>query len=298
MVDALYRTFPFDLIHAHFVYADGVVASRLAQRFSVPYVITDQAPWLPWLDRRCLREVAVPAARQAAALTCVSEFLRSTIHHYLGPTAPVAVIPNGVDEHLFMPGDEDARDVSQIAYIGLINFNKGIDVLLDAMTRIVARDDRARLVLVGGSYYRNTQIQEERLRQRAQEMALTERVTFLGRLPPAEVARIMRESAVVVLPSRAETFGSVLIEALASGTPVVATASGGPEEIVTEDVGRIVPVGDAEALADALVDVMANADSYEPERLRTYALSRYRWSTIAEQYLHVYADALELGAQR
>ena len=289
--DNIYPEFGFDLIHAHFVHPDGVAAARLAKRYGVPFLITDQAPWVPWLDRPSVRRVAVPAARQAAALTCVSEYLRGTMRHHLGPNVPIEVIPNGVDADSFAPGDESRRDPNLIAYVGLINFNKGIDVLLEAMTHIARRNARARLVLVGGSYYRNTQLQEERLRRRARELSLDDRVTFAGRQPPAEVARVMRESAVVVLPSRAETFGSVLIEALASGTPVVATRSGGPEDIVTSDVGRLVPVGDPHALADALVAVLSRRDLYEPSKLRRYALDHFRWSIVADAYQRLYAEA-------
>jgi teichuronic acid biosynthesis glycosyltransferase TuaC len=291
LAERLHRTAPFDLIHAHFIYPDGVVASRLAKRWGVPFVVTDQAPWEPWLDRRCIRSAAVPAARAAAHLVCVSEFLRSTIRHYLGESADVEVIPNGVDPDAFPLGPAAERAGRQIAYVGLINFNKGIDVLLEAMKLVAEEDADAHLVLVGGSYYRNTHLQEERLRHRASELGLDDRVTFAGRRRPQEVARVMRQSAVLTLPSRAETFGSVLIEALASGTPVVASASGGPQEVVDDSVGRIVPVGDAPRLAEALLEVLAKPERYPHERLRAYALERYAWPSVAERYLHLYRRA-------
>jgi len=291
--------FPFDLIHAHFIYPDGVVASRLAERYDVPFVVTDQAPWKPWLERRSIRRPALSAALEAARLACVSEMLKETMRHYLGPDARVDVIPNGVDDEMFRPvDDEGERNPGQIAYVGLINYNKGFDTLLEAMPRVVARNDRAKLVVVGGSYYRNTRLQEQALRRRAGTPGLDGHIVFVGRRPPEEVARIMRESAVVVLPSRAETFGAVLVEALASGTPVVSTASGGPEEIVTEDVGRLVPIGRPDALADALLDVLESREQFSAQRLRQYALERYRWSTIAEQYRRIYAEVLADHARR
>jgi glycosyltransferase involved in cell wall biosynthesis len=215
------------------------------------------------------------------------------MRHYLGDGPRVDVIPNGVDGDVFTPEASSAgRYPDQIAYVGLINFNKGIDVLLHAMRHVAAQNERARLVLVGGSYYRNTRLQEEQLKAMSRELGLDGRVEFAGRKSPEEVARFMRESAVLVLPSQAETFGAVLFEALASGTPVVATASGGPQEIVTDDVGRLVPIDDAEALADALLDVLAHRDRFEPERLRAHALDRYSWSAIADQYMTMYREVL------
>jgi glycosyltransferase involved in cell wall biosynthesis len=292
LADRLRREFPFDVVHAHFAYADGVVAAELAERYGVPFLVTDQAPWYPWLERDCVREAVLPAARAAARLVCVSEFLRSTMRRYLPADVRVDVIPNGVDADAFSLARPGERKRDQIAYVGLINFNKGIDVLLEAMVRVARANERARLVLVGGSYYRNTRLQEDRLKERAQELGLGACVDFVGRRRPDEVSRYMRESGVVVLPSRVETFGAVLVEALASGTPVVATESGGPQEIVTDEVGRLVPTEDPDALAGALLDVLAHGDSFPPERLRRFAVERYSWSSVADRYLDLYRSVL------
>jgi glycosyltransferase involved in cell wall biosynthesis len=143
-------------------------------------------------------------------------------------------------------------------------------------------------MLVGGSFYRNTRRQEENLRRRAKDLALGDRVTFAGRKPPEEVARLMSGSAVVVLPSRAESCGAVLVEALACGTPVVATRCGGPEDIVTPDVGELVPVGDAEALADALSRSLADPMRYDAAYLRAHAVSRFGWDPIVEAIRRTY----------
>jgi teichuronic acid biosynthesis glycosyltransferase TuaC len=155
------------------------------------------------------------------------------------------------------------------------------------------RDEPARLLLVGGAHYRDTRIQAERLRKLADELRLGERVSFLGVRPPQEVAALMHESAVVVLPSRAESFGSVLIEALACGTPVVATSCGGPEDIVNPSVGRLIPYGDPELLAGALTAVLADGERYDPAELSAYALERFGTRTIAERYHRLYLDAVE-----
>src|SRR5262249_10768167 len=211
----LYRRRPFDLIHAHYIYPDGVVARRLSQRYEVPYGVTDQAPWRPWLDRRSVRRAAIPAARDAASLTVVSRYLRDTVFHYLGSEVDVRVIPNGVDGDEFsLPRPGEHRDQDQILFVGWVNYNKGIDVLLDSMIKVRQSLPDARLVLAGGSVYRNTWLQEQELRARAAQLDLGVCVEFLGPQDPEEVARLMRTSAVLVLPSRAETFGAVLVEAL------------------------------------------------------------------------------------
>jgi len=287
--DRLHEEQPFDLIHAHFIYPDGAVAHRLATRYSVPFVVTEHAPWTGWLDRPGVARRAIPAARAAAAILAVSRSVEATIRSYAGDGPHVEVVPVGVDTQRFQLGT-GPRAPDRILFVGFINYVKGIDVLLDAMAILRERELPGRAVLVGGSFYRNTRLQEEELRHRADELALGESVTFLGRRPPEEVARLMAESAVVVLPSRAESFGAVLVEALACGTPVVATRCGGPEDIVTPEVGELVSVGDAGALAGALSRVLAESQRYPPSRLRAYALERFAWDRVVDDIDTIYRE--------
>jgi glycosyltransferase involved in cell wall biosynthesis len=300
VADRLHAEAPFDLIHAHFIYPDGVAAARLARRYGIPFVVTDQAPWYPWLEHRCVRQPAVAAARDAAALTCVSSYLRDTMRGYLGEAVPIEIIPNGVDEEEFAAPELPLVDRDeQVLFVGFVNFNKGVDTLIAAMERVVASRPQARLVIVGGSFYRKTRLEEEQLRAIAVGSKVSTSVTFVGRQGPAEVARLMRESSVFVLPSRAETFGAVLVEALASGTPVVATRSGGPEDFVNDAVGRLVPIGDAEALGAAIVQVLEQRTRYDSDALRRYALDNFRWSAIAARYVALYERILgvSIGAE-
>src|SRR5262249_62336963 len=141
-------------------------------------------------------------------------------------------------EECFRPPENEAgRKGNQILYVGVLNFNKGLDVLLHATQKLVQRQPEARLILLGGFFYRNTRLQAQCIQRLAHDLGLDAHVEFVGMKPPAEVARYMQESALLVLPSRRESFGSVLVEALACGTPVVATRCGGPEDIVNDSVG-------------------------------------------------------------
>jgi teichuronic acid biosynthesis glycosyltransferase TuaC len=96
----------------------------------------------------------------------------------------------------------------------------------------------------------------------------------------------------VVLPSRRESFGAVLIEAMACGTPVVATRCGGPEEVVTPDVGRLVPPNDSAALTAALAEVLDHPDVYDRATLRRSALQRFGVRTVGARLADQYAAAL------
>jgi glycosyltransferase involved in cell wall biosynthesis len=236
------------------------------------------------------RRQAVNAAKSIAFHIAVSTHVRSTIAHFTGTTDRIRVIPIGVDGTVFCPQRAQSKP-RQILFVGFINYNKGVDILLKAMQQLVKRQPDVRLVLVGGSVYRNTRLQQEDLQKMAEEMNLGGRVSFVGPKSPEEVGRHMRESALLVLPSRRESFGAVLVEALACGTPVVATRCGGPEDIVTDKVGVLVPPEDVNALAQGIEHVLENRSAYSEPQLRQYALRRFSWDRVVDDTVAVYREA-------
>jgi glycosyltransferase involved in cell wall biosynthesis len=243
------------------------------------------------MERRGVRREAVHAVRAAARVVAVSTAVRATIEKWADSSLDIDVIPVGVDADDFPMRIHPPRG-NQLLFVGFINYMKGIDVLLAAMALLRERGADAHLTLVGGAFYRDTLKQEHELRALATSLGVSDSVTFLGRRPPGEVSRLMAQCAAVVLPSRAESFGAVLIEALACGTPVVATRCGGPEDIVTPDVGLLVPPEDPAELASAIERVLDNGGAYDPKRLREYALTTFGLPGVAARYAQVYRSAL------
>ncbi|MEP7054600.1 MAG: glycosyltransferase [Actinomycetota bacterium] len=141
--------------------------------------------------------------------------------------------------------------VPVVVCVARLNSWKGQDVLLDAAARVRARGVEVRIELVG-SVFREERQFESRLRDQAEELGMAGHVTFLGERRDA--LEIVARADIAVVPStRPEPFGMALVEAMALGRPVVASAAGGPAEIVTDGVdGLLVRPGDAVALADAL----------------------------------------------
>jgi glycosyltransferase involved in cell wall biosynthesis len=295
LVDQLRQKFPFDLIHAHFSYPDGVVAARLGERYGVPVVITEHARWRPWMDQYPrVRRQAVWASKVSMSHIAVSHYVRDMIVQFVGESNKVRVVPLGVDGSTFVPLPPERKpDPNQILYVGRLHLIKGVDVLLRAMRRLVDGRPETRLVLIGGNFYRHTLPEVDCIRALSHELRLEQHVTFIGPKAPDEVARMMAESALVVLPSRSETFGTVLVEALACGTPVVATRCGGPEDIVNAEVGVLVPKEDPEALAAALGHVLEHRETYNPAKLRAYTLANFSWERVASQITDCYQEAHE-----
>lgn len=295
-VDRIRAAFPFDLIHGHFGYPDGVVAVRLGARYGVPALITEHAPWRPWMDHYpIVRRQATAAAGRCALQVAVSRAVLTSIAEVTGDERRIRVIPVGFDANVFFPSPRrGAPDPDQILFVGRVHAIKGVDLLLAAMCRLIRRRPRLRLVVAGGgSAYRHYRREEERLRRLALNLGLGTIVTFLGPQPPGEVAQLMRQSALLVLPSRLESFGVVLVEALACGTPVVATRCGGPEDIVSDEVGVLVPTEDPDALAGGIELVLARRASYESLMLGRYARENFSWDVVTEKYLAAYRAVLE-----
>ncbi|MGH9946536.1 MAG: glycosyltransferase [Pyrinomonadaceae bacterium] len=293
-VDRLREEFPFDLIHANFGYPDGVVAAKLAARYNLPFIITEHASWIPWMDNYPkARRQAVWAASRCSFHVAVSNFARQTIAHFTGESHKLLVVPNGVDVGIFKPLNKIERpNPNQILYVGFMRRIKGIDVLLQAMSRVIKQNPELKLVLVGGGVYRHSQAHENELKEMAKKLGVEKNVEFVGIKTPGEVAQYMCESALLVLPSRTETFGAVLIEALACGTPVVATRCGGTEDIVNDKVGKLVSKENPEELADAILEVAGQRHRFNSEDLRGYALTNFAWEEIARQTIDLYGKAI------
>ena len=294
VVRALRREFDFDVIHAHFTYPDGVVAVSLGDEFDVPVVITEHNSWIPWMDDfPGVRRKSIAAVRRCARLISVSESVERTVRHFVGASDNFTVIPNGVDPDEFtLPDQTVQRDPHQILFVGAIRPVKGLDVLLRAMRILRDRGRNERLVVVGEAFYRSYQQEELRLKALVRDLGLDDCVRFVGKQLPPELGATMGRSGVLVMPSRIEALGMVAVEALACGTPVVATRCGGPEGIITNDgLGVLVPPDDPAALAGGIEHVLTHR--YTPEDLRAYALQHFGLRSAAARVHNVYEHVVQ-----
>lgn len=200
------------------------------------------------------------------------------------PRAQVDVIGNGVDPALAQRPLQLGRDVLCIGRLELRG--KGLDLLLAAWAQVSDRVD-GRLVIAGGGG------DEVRVRALADRLGLADRVVFAGWVRGEEKAALLSGARLVVVPSRAETFGIVAVEALAAGTPVVAFDIDCLREVVPPEAGRLVPAFDVEALAATI------ADTYRDELWlrRAGAAGRrfaqgHDWDELARRQADVYRSAL------
>jgi glycosyltransferase involved in cell wall biosynthesis len=283
-----------DVIHAHTVYPDGVAAAALAQRLSRPLIITEHSSVVD-------RIVATPAVRSryAAALAsarvvlAVSEMLGAELRAMFPESASkIRVMPNAVPLELFGQQPTPERVPDELLFVGRLKPSKGIDDLLRAVA--IARRERPsiRLRLIGQAPDPATQSTWER---RVAELNLQQVVTFADHLDRRDIAEAMARASVFVHPSPRETFGVVAVEALASGTPVVAVDSGGVTEILGPEphkLGAIVPPDDPQALASAILVALDRRAEFDPAALRGAVERRFGSSWVAERLLVVYREVI------
>ena len=277
---------PIDLVHAHVSHPAGFVAAELARVLGVPLVVSEHMSPFPFddmrgADGRPFPDVLSPLA-SAARVTAVSRAHSASIARYVD--RPIDVFPNFIDGTRFAPATHDRGEPFRFLSVGHLVPQKGFDVLLRALAVCHAAGDRFHLTIVGKGY------EEAALRGIARELGLEDLVTWLGAPDRAAMPEVYRSADAFVLASRHESFGVVVIEALASGLPVVATRCGGPEEIVTPECGVLAPPEDPGALAAAMRELAQRR--FERSAIRGYFESTYAASAVVPRLEALYREVL------
>lgn len=258
-----------DVVHVHVGYPAGLGALLGRLRWRVPLVYTEQAGPLDEkiLATRIARWVVPRLARVAALGAPVSRFLAQDMAEHGILPREFEVLPNTVDLLTFSraepPPAYDGGPLRLVAAALLVP-GKGLENAIDCIAVLVSRGFDPHLRIAGSGPLR------DHLEERAAAVGVAERVTFLGLIDKTGLGDEMRAAHAFVMASDRETFSAVVVEAMAAGLPVVATRSGGPEELVTSSTGVLVDRGSAEALADGICSITQNWGRYSggPEAAR------------------------------
>lgn len=280
-----------DIIHAQAALWAGRVALRLARTLARPCVVTEHssAVMRGALKPGERREVA-RIYRQADAVLAVSRALQEAVDGLAGRQRG-PVVPNAVDFEFFnLPAAPRRRE--PFTYLCVCNLvtNKQVDRLIGAFARASLRCPDSSLIIVGDGP------DADRLRRLADQSAVARHIEFAGGLSPEGVRARLWTANALVLPSAFETFGVVLVEALATGIPVISTRCGGPEDIVEPGLGLLVEQDDDEALAEAMVAVTTRA--YSEDELRRRAMTRFSFESVARTLLGIYRSLETPGQLR
>lgn len=239
-------------IHNHFADSSGSVTMLAAALAGVPFSMTMHGPAL-FYEPRWWRLDAKTA--RAAFVSCISHFCRSQAMYFSKPDDwdKLKIVHCGVDPARY--GRADVPRGKRLIFVGRLAAVKGLPVLVEAFARVQARHSDAQLSIVGDGPERKP------AEARVAGLGLSGAVTFHGYQSSDEVAGLLAHSDVMVLPSFAEGVPVVLMEAMASGLPVVASRVAGVQELVEDGVsGYTVPPGDIDSLVARLDALLSDPD--------------------------------------
>ena len=248
-------------------------AARLVNRLRPDLLVVNHCSLMhyamPLLDPR-IRPVVILHSDDPRFYEVAARF-RESVFRWVAPTPGLAsrfggyiadvergrirVIPHGIDETVFSPPPQPRSGHSpRIVFLGFVAENKGADLLPGIMSRVWVKQQDANLVVVGYGPLR------PQLERAFSDLGATERVTFRGELRPAEVAEVLRESDLLLLPTQIEGFGLAIAEAMMCGTVPVVSRLGGVTDSIVEDgtTGRLVGPRDVAGFANAVVELLNN----------------------------------------
>lgn len=294
----LRKRFAFQIIDTHFGHPEGIAGSLLSGVLGVPFTITlrgnEPKHSRSWLARRAMRW----ALRRAARVFTVSERLRQFAIGLGAHPAKVKTIPNGVDTAVFHRMDRQQYrlkhgiplDCPLIISAGALVERKGHHRVIAAL-RSLAPETGARLAVVGGPGPEGQY--EDTIRRTATELGLGEAVRFWGPVSPEVLAELMAAADVCCLASTNEGWPNVVHEALACGTPVVATDVGAvPDMLDGGRYGIIVPVNDQAALEQGLRRALAGP--WDRAAISRWGCAR-SWDQVAQEVAEQICEVISGG---
>ncbi len=277
-----------DVIHAHGMIYGGLLAWNIQTRHNIPFVITEHGTayarklFAPWELK-----LAAKAAASANCRLAVSEAFGQELTGFLGGhwTPCPNVVSHEFTDYPLVPEKPAAAPFTFIK-VAYLSERKGIHHLIAAFAKAFRHDSNTYLKIGGDGR------ELRRLETLATELGVADRVIFLGALNRYGVRDHMAAADAFVLSSQYETFGVVVIEALALGKPVVVTRCGGPNLVVREEDGLFVPPGDVEAMAKAMRHLKDNLYQYDAQAIRAACINRFGEAAIAKLLCEIYADIL------
>ena len=277
----------FDVIDAHYYYPDGVAAVEVASRLGKPVVVTGRGTdinLIPQYERQ--RTMILEAADKADASITVCQALKDEMIHLGADDKKISVLRNGVDLDAFKPLDRDSIRTEMdlrgtiILSVGHLIGRKGHDLAIQAMQHL----PDATLLIAGDGP------EEKALKALATKLNLNDRIQFLGRLPHEYLPRLYNAADILVLASSREGWPNVLLEAMACGTPAVASPVWGAGEVITApEAGMLADQRTVDSIANALKTVLATP----PTRAQTRAYAeQYSWADTITGYKSLLANVI------
>lgn len=278
-----------DVIQAN-VYSSVDLAAFLSYRYKLPAVLAEHASAYPRGQLSPLQTIKIRyCANRLARILPVSEDLGRYIQAF-GIHTRRQVVPNVVNTDCFYPPrDGKQRDGNKVRILVVARLDpiKGLDGFLAAVARLSKHDKDFSVEMVGDGPERHN------LEMMVRQLNLEERVTFYGVKSREEVAELMRQADLLALTSYWENQPVVILEALASGLPVLASQVGGIPEVVKPDLGVLIEPGNVESIANGLREIIKHLDNYDSQTIARYAKVHFSYEVVGRQLSQIYTDVIQ-----
>jgi glycosyltransferase involved in cell wall biosynthesis len=276
-----------DLIHAHNFFYAGVIAMKIKKNYGIPFVVTEHSSNyargnFSESDIRLIKNVAT----YSSSVSAVSNRFRMLLSEKL--SQEIELLHNIVDLSFaddFLDGAEKSDTNFVFLNVASLDNNKNQILLIRAFASAF-KGQKVELRIAGDGPLLNFLIEESK------KLGVEQQIKFLGRLSRLGIKEQMDSSSFFVLTSNYETFGVVLIEALTRGLPVISSKSGGPEDIVNDDVGYLFDVGDIEGLIQCMIEAKNSRNKYCKKKLNKYVVDKFGINAFVSNASKIYQKAI------
>ena len=275
-----------DIIHAESSLWGGISAAYIAEKYNIPLVITEHSSVErgPYVKKSYIPFIC-DSYKKAQKVITVGNGLKNEIESLSG-RQDIEVIGNLVDLSKFTIKKRIKNEKFIFFSLAFLEGEKGFDTLIKSFAKKFK--DKEAVLYIGGDGSQRSWLEALTV-----ENGVKDQIIFLGALSRDDVSKWMNKCDCFVLPSRYETFGVVYIEALASGRPVIGALNGGAEDIINNLNGYLIPIDDIDILAEKMIEVYDNIESYDEEEIRIDCLKRFSPKVIVNKIISVYKEVLK-----
>ena len=275
-----------DIIHAQSSLWGGISAAYIAEKYNIPLVITEHSSVErgPYVKKSYIPFIC-DSYKKAQKVITVGNGLKNEIESLSG-RQDIEVIGNLVDLSKFTIKKRIKNEKFIFFSLAFLEGEKGFDTLIKSFAKKFK--DKEAVLYIGGDGSQRSWLEALTV-----ENGVKDQIIFLGALSRDDVSKWMNKCDCFVLPSRYETFGVVYIEALASGRPVIGALNGGAEDIINNLNGYLIPIDDIDILAEKMIEVYDNIESYDEEEISSDCLKRFSPKVIVNKIISVYKEVLK-----
>lgn len=286
-----------NIVHLHWLYPAGLAAAAIKKAGYLIVLTLHGGDWYSNVSNKKLMPLLEKSLLACDRIICVGKTLTKDVSNYNSLLHNKLVhIPHGIDTDLFYPTPKQKKVILKqlewsteklnILCVANLYHGKGIDLLIEAFASINKKKD-CHLHIISPT---GNKVTKSNVNALIDQYSLHQYVTFYGSQKQKKLADFYRATDLLVSPSRREGFGLAVAEAIACGTPVLATRSGGPDEIINNDCGILVDSNSAENLSKGLTTILNTLGKYQADKMHKYINNNYSILAKKKKLLSVYDE--------